>query len=72
MPYSPNASMPIWLKPCKRTLFAFPEQTADGAVDCAVPTAVQVAKRPENKGKNMVVILPDIGERYLSTKLFPE
>lgn len=36
----------------------------------AVWAAVELAKRPENKGKTIVVLLPDTGERYLSTPMF--
>lgn len=38
----------------------------------AVYAAIQIAQRAENKGKNIVVILPDTGDRYLSTPLFQE
>ncbi len=38
----------------------------------ALWAAIQIAKREENKGKNIVVIFPDTGERYLSTAMFEE
>jgi len=38
----------------------------------ALHAAIQVAKRPENKSKNIVVLLPDSGDRYYSTSLFTE
>ncbi len=38
----------------------------------AVYAASQLAKRPENKDKNIVVLLPDTGDRYLSTPMFSE
>ena len=38
----------------------------------AVWAADQLAKRPENKGKNIVVLLPDTGDHYLSTDMYDQ
>lgn len=38
----------------------------------AVWAAIEISKRPENEGKNIVVLLPDTGDRYLSTPMFAD
>ncbi len=38
----------------------------------ALYAGIELAKRPENKGKTIVVLLPDTGDRYLSTPLFAD
>ena len=42
------------------------------AAGAAVYAAAEIAKRPENAGKRIAVIIPDTGMRYLSTALFSE
>lgn len=39
-------------------------------LSAALAAGVQLAQRPENAGKQVVILLPDTGERYLSTALF--
>ena len=55
-----------------RTLGRTEGVLAGGSSGAALWAAIQLAKRPENQGRTIVVLLPDTGDRYLSTPMFAE
>lgn len=57
---------------CSRAVTASDGLLVGISAGAAICAGVQLARRPENKGKTIVVLLPDSGERYLSTPLFAE